>query len=185
MCLFINMAEVNIGGDPADRSYRYKRPRVTTKIEGRGNGIKTVIPNMVDIAKSLHVDPAYPTKFFGIELGAQSKFDKKTERAVVNGAHNQSDLEILLNKFIDIFVLCPGCCLPEITLKCKKDSIKIDCAACGFNGVLETKHRLETYMLKDKKDSKKNKKDKDKAADANPKERYVYMCFCVYVCIKS
>ncbi|KMS93413.1 hypothetical protein BVRB_031730, partial [Beta vulgaris subsp. vulgaris] len=62
------MAEINIGGDPNDRSYRYKRPRCTTKIEGRGNGIKTVIPNMLDVANALKMTPSYPTKFFGIEL---------------------------------------------------------------------------------------------------------------------
>lgn len=28
-------------------------PVLETKIEGRGNGIKTVIPNMADIAKAL------------------------------------------------------------------------------------------------------------------------------------
>ena len=156
------MAEVNIGGDSSDRSYRYKRPKLQTKIEGRGNGIKTVIPNMVDVAKALHVDPAYSTKFFGIELGAQSKFDPKTDRAVVNGAHNTGDLETLLNKFIELFILCPSpqCRLPEITMKVRKDGIKSDCAACGYNGVLAEKHRLTTYILKNRKD-KKSKKDKD------------------------
>jgi translation initiation factor 5 len=37
-----------------------------TKIEGRGNGIKTVIPNMSDIAKALARPPAYPTKCISI-----------------------------------------------------------------------------------------------------------------------
>ena len=83
------MAMMNIGGDQNDSSYRYKMPSLTTKIEGRGNGIKTVITNMVDISKALHCDPAYPTKFFGIELGAQSKFNEETDRAIVNGAHQQ------------------------------------------------------------------------------------------------
>eukprot|EP00475_Leptophrys_vorax_P028945 TRINITY_DN421_c0_g1_i1.p1 TRINITY_DN421_c0_g1~~TRINITY_DN421_c0_g1_i1.p1 ORF type:complete len:414 (-),score=147.24 TRINITY_DN421_c0_g1_i1:62-1303(-) len=138
---------VNIGGSNDDASYRYKMPRLVTKIEGRGNGIKTVIVNMSDIAKALHIDPAYPTKFFGVELGAQSKYDKANDKSVVNGAHNQKDLANLLNKFIEIFILCPNCHLPEITMSVKK-VIKVDCAACGHNDVLRTDHKLSTYILK-------------------------------------
>lgn len=151
-------------------------PKLTTKIEGRGNGIKTVIPNMVDISKALHMPPSYPTKFFGVELGAQSKFDKSTERAVVNGAFQSADLAVLLNKFIELFVLCPNCRLPETTLKVKKGAVKADCAACGFNGVLEASksHRLTTYILKNppkgsKKSSTKTKKDKSEATATEKK----------------
>ena len=32
-------------------------PRLVAKVEGKGNGVKTVIPNMVDIAKSLGRPP--------------------------------------------------------------------------------------------------------------------------------
>jgi len=156
---------LNIGGDANDASYRYKMPKLVTKVEGRGNGIKTVIVNMVDIAKALHCEPGYPTKFFGIELGAQSKFNPSTERAIVNGCFEQRDMAKMLNKFIDIFILCPTCHLPEIKMKVKRTNIKIDCAACGHNGVLQTKHKLLTFILKDHAEvgkGKKDKKDKDK-----------------------
>jgi len=164
---------LNIGGDSSDASYRYKMPKLVTKVEGRGNGIKTVIVNMVDIAKALHVEPAYPTKYFGIELGAQSKFNATTERAIVNGCHNQPDVAKMLEKFIDTFVLCPTCRLPEIKMNVKKSSIKIDCAACGHNGALNTKHKLLTYILKDHADAPgKGKKDKkDKKGKKEKKEK--------------
>jgi translation initiation factor 5 len=163
------MSLLNIGGDKNDASYRYKMPKLVRKIEGRGNGIKTVVMNMVDIAKALHMPAGYPTKFFGIELGAQSQFNATTERAIVNGAHDAHALQEILEKFIDIFVLCPTCHLPEIKQKVKKTSIKIDCAACGHNGVLKTSHKLVTYILnhppnKDKK-GKKDKKDKQSKAE--------------------
>ena len=45
-----------------DPAYRYKMPRVMTKIEGRGNGIKTVVTNMSQIATALRRDPSLPTK---------------------------------------------------------------------------------------------------------------------------
>lgn len=168
------MSMINIGGDAADASYRYKMPRLINKIEGRGNGIKTVIPNCVDIAKALHCHPAYVTKFFGIELGAQSKYTAATERSVVNGAHTAPDLQKLLEKYIDVFILCPTCRLPEIKWEVKKGNIKIDCAACGHNGVINSGHKLVSYVTKNhkdlhskggedgKKDKKKDKKDKKK-----------------------
>jgi translation initiation factor 2 beta subunit (eIF-2beta)/eIF-5 len=147
------MATLNIGGDPNDKSYRYKMPALVTKIEGRGNGIKTVLVNIVDVAKALKCDPAckfffemmddddddddddeddddeqigserlhYPsfvsfdvmvldaTKFFGIELGAQTAWKEDKERAIVNGAHKQGDMQTILGRFIAKFILCPKC----------------------------------------------------------------------------
>lgn len=154
---------LNIGRDNSDKSYRYKMPPLKTKVEGRGNGIKTVIVNMVDIAKSLHVPPAYPTKFFGLELGAQSKFNKKTERAIVNGCHNASDLQKMLTRYIELFVLCPTCKLPEIKTNIKSSGIKIDCAACGHNSILKTAHRLGQYMMKNpEKGAKASKEERSK-----------------------
>lgn len=148
---------LNIGGDKNDSSYRYKMPKLVTKVEGRGNGIKTVIVNMVDVSKALHIDPAYTTKFFGYELGAQSKFSTKTERAVVNGKFEASDMQKRLEGFIEQFILCPKCGLPEITMKVRKE-VKIDCAACGCNGLLATKHKLVGYIVKQHKELKAKKK---------------------------
>ncbi|KAK4359033.1 hypothetical protein RND71_021262 [Anisodus tanguticus] len=73
------MALQNIGaGNKDDAFYRYKMPRMITKIEGRENVVKTNVVNMVDIAKALSRPASYTTKYFGCELGAQSKFDEKT-----------------------------------------------------------------------------------------------------------
>ena len=166
----------NIGRDNSDASFRYKMPILTTKIEGRGNGIKTVIPNMNDIAKALHIHPAYPTKFFGIELGAQSKYSVDTERCVVNGSHMAPDLAKILDRFIQQFILCPKCKLPELKMSIKSSSIKIDCAACGDQSQIKSSHRLVQYMLKNppksfsedsssKGDKDKKKKKKSKGSD--------------------
>eukprot|EP00954_Amorphochlora_amoebiformis_P028385 1391572-Amorphochlora_amoeboformis.AAC.1 len=180
---------INIGGDETDVSYRYKMPKLKAKIEGRGNGIRTIVPNMVDVAKALNVPPECkstaepslpsgplitcvliidPTKFFGVELGAQSKYDSKSERASVNGAHGAPDLQKILTKFIQMFILCPRCELPEIKWNVTKTALKIDCAACGYNGQINNQHRLLTYILKTK--SGKGKK-KDKSSKKDRRER--------------
>lgn len=50
---------------------RYKMPRVIGKVEGKGNGIKTVIFNVTDLSMALKRDAGEVCKFFGTELGAQ------------------------------------------------------------------------------------------------------------------
>jgi translation initiation factor 5 len=154
-----------------DSSYRYTMPSLVTKIEGRGNGIKTVIVNMTDVAKALHVNPAYTTKFFGIELGAQSKYNDAKERSVVNGAHQASDLQEHLQKFVELYVLCTRCHYPEIKWDVRKSAIKVDCAACGYNGVNSSNHKIISYILKQVNGVGKGKsKSKSKGKDSSDKQ---------------
>ena len=86
------------------------------QVEGRGNGIKTAIPNISQVAMALHRDPGEITKFFGTELGAQTTWTPETERSIVNGSHTTQDLQTNLFKYIEKFVLCPGCRLPETSM---------------------------------------------------------------------
>jgi translation initiation factor 5 len=69
----------------------------------------------VNLNKQIHV--LDPTKFFGCELGAQTQFDFKNDRFIVNGAHEAGKLQQMLDVFIKKFVLCPGCENPETVLQ--------------------------------------------------------------------
>lgn len=53
-------------------------PRVIGKVEGRGNGIKTVIFNVMDLSLALKRNPGEVCKFFGTELGAQVRNKAKS-----------------------------------------------------------------------------------------------------------
>jgi len=145
---------LNVNRNVSDAFYRYKMPRLVAKVEGKGNGIKTVIVNMTDVAKSLGRPPTYPTKFFGCELGAQTQFDLKNDRFIVNGAHEAGKLQQMLDIFIRKFVLCPGCDNPETVLQVhtKKQTISQSCKACGYNGPLDMRHKLTTFILKNPPD---------------------------------
>jgi len=140
-------------------------PVLLTKVEGKGNGIKTVVPNMSDVARALSRPPTYPTKFFGSELGAQTSVDEKNDRYIVNGAHDPERLRELLDAFIDKFVLCGSCKNPETDLIITKNEMIVrDCKACGERTGVDMRHRLSTYIIKNP--PKKNKTRKGGHAEA-------------------
>lgn len=103
--------------------------------------------NNFNIMNSFILDP---TKYFGCELGAQTQFDFKNDRFIVNGSHDAAKLQDLLDGFIRKFVLCPECDNPETDLlvSTKKGTISQGCKACGFHGPLEFNHKLNTFILK-------------------------------------
>lgn len=157
---------INIRRDVQDSFYRYKMPKLQSKIEGKGNGIKTVVPNMSDIAKALARPPLYTTKYFGFELGAQVIVNNDTDRYIVNGAHDAQKLQETLDGFIEKFVLCKACKNPETELVITKSGdINRDCKACGKNTPIDLRHKLANVILKNppekKKKSKKSKKESD------------------------
>lgn len=142
------MTTINVNRNVIDPFYRYKMPRLQAKVEGKGNGIKTVIANMTDIAKALGRPPTYPTKFFGCELGAQTHFDLKNERYIVNGEHDANKLQDLLDNFIKKFVLCSNCENPETGFTVKRGTIHSKCKACGHSFTIDPKHKLSTFIVK-------------------------------------
>lgn len=168
---------INISGTTPidDPEYRYKMPAVFGKIEGSGNGIKTAIPNISDVALSLHRQPGEVNKFFGTELGAQTRYSAETDRAIVNGAHTDGTLQELIHRYIEKFVLCPNCNLPETEYKIKSDVIYHKCAACGAKETVDMSHKLCNYILaenkKSKKDGKSSKKDKEKDKEEKKKSK--------------
>ncbi|CAH8501173.1 unnamed protein product, partial [Heterobilharzia americana] len=170
---------ININREVEDTFYRYKMPKLAAKVEGKGNGIKTVIVNVSDIAKALYRKPIYLTKFFGCELGAQIHVDEKNERYIVNGAHQAEKLQELLDGFIKKFVLCQSCGNPETTMHVNKrgGTVATTCKACGSQGQLDVTHRLTQYIVKNppetevppakskQKKSKKTKGENERASD--------------------
>ena len=90
------------------------------------------------------------TKYFGCELGAQTQFDIKAERYIVNGCHDAGKMQDMLDGFIKKFVLCEKCENPETSFKIleKKGTIKSTCAACGHSFMIDMRHKLTTYIIK-------------------------------------
>ncbi|CAO3614817.1 unnamed protein product [Cunninghamella echinulata] len=142
-------------------------PRLMSKVEGRGNGIKTVIPNMPEIARALSRPPSYPTKYFGCELGTQVKCDDSKERYIVNGDHDAQRLQEILDGFISKYVLCSSCKNPETDIIIKNDTILMDCKACGARNTGDMQHKLSAFIIRNPPAvASKNQRKQRKAATA-------------------
>jgi len=159
----------NVNRNVTDAFYRYKMPKLMAKVEGKGNGIKTVIVNMIDVAKAIGCPPTYPCKFFGCELGAQTQFDFKNDRYIVNGSHDANKLQELLDVFIRKFILCQECENPETVMfpNEKKGSIKQTCRACGHQIQVDMRHKLTTFILKNPPDVKPDQQGNSKTQKKN------------------
>jgi translation initiation factor 5 len=149
------MATINVRRDVTDPFYRYKMERLQSKIEGKGNGIKTVIVNLTGVAGSLARPPAYVIKYFGFELGAQTNTNPADDRWIINGAHDANKLQDYLDGFIAKFVLCKKCKNPETVMEIK-DDIKLDCKACGQRSDVDPRLKLSSFIMKNQ--PKKGKK---------------------------
>jgi len=167
------MATINIRRDVTDPFYRYKMERLQSKIEGKGNGIKSVIVNLSSIAQSLSRDPAYVVKFFGFELGAQVTASPRDDRYIINGAHDAAKLQDYLDVFINKFVLCKQCKNPETDLIVQKDgTILRDCKACGQRTDVDIRHKLSGFIVKNPpmRAGKTRKGKKEKTVESNGKK---------------
>lgn len=175
------MATVNVRRDVTDPFYRYKMEKLQSKIEGKGNGIKTVVVNLNTVAQALARPPEYVIKYFGFELGAQANAKPTDDRWIINGAHDAPKLQDYLDGFIDKFVLCKKCKNPETEVILKENRIVLDCKACGQRSDVDPRLKLSTFIMRktpakggkrDKKTRRDKKKEKDEASpgDSNGSE---------------
>lgn len=160
---------INICRDNNDPFYRYKMPPLQAKVEGRGNGIKTAVLNVADVARALNRPSPYIVKYFGFELGAQTSISVDKDRYLVNGSHEPAKLQDVLDGFINKFVLCGSCKNPETEIVItKNDDLVRDCKACGKRTPMDLRHKLSSFILKNPPESmESNKKRKAATASAN------------------
>ncbi len=95
---------LNIPSTVQDPKYRYRMAKMQLKIQSKGNGIKTNIVNLSDVAKDLRTDPQYILKFFGFEKASQTTFKeaggKNNTNYIINGEFSDAEMLKVLDKFI-------------------------------------------------------------------------------------
>ena len=149
---------INIPRTVQDDHYRYHMPTMKVKLEGKGNGKKTLLENIEAVSKSLERPATYVAKFICMELATKVEIDEKKSKYTLNGHHAMSSLEKALDAFIDRFVLCMSCRYPETLIEHKGESLYRRCMACGEERPIDMKHKFATFIQKQGKTKSTNEK---------------------------
>ena len=132
---------MNINGKN-DSSYRYKMEPLKSSICGKGNGMFTIINNLETVSKYINHPPSLILKYMGVNFGSIVNDVKQT----ITGSHTTEELQKCLQQYIDKFVICPSCGIPEtipkITKLNKKNILlELQCSSCSSsNNIMHCKH---------------------------------------------
>lgn len=142
------IGKVNIPRQIQDSNYRYQMPLLQQRTEGKGINIHTTLLNLKEVAKSLLTSHEYILKFFGYELALQT--NEKNSDIWINGEIDKKTVLEVLDKFIDKFILCSRCKLPEMFIRpnSEKNFLEGVCYSCGATTEIDRGHKLSGYILK-------------------------------------
>lgn len=118
-----NLKHVSINPDQQlDTHYRYKMPQLHIEYMKKF----TILKNIGDVAKALHVEVNMITKYLTSKLKTRY-IDKKSG---YSGIHSIVKISNIIQEFIEKYVICDECSLPEL------DKLNT-CHACGACKVIK------------------------------------------------
>jgi translation initiation factor 5 len=118
MSTTVNIAAQSANNGIVDSFYRYKREKVSVQNINKNGGM-TEIVNWNIICKQIKVDGKIVQKYLAKELGCPVDDAGKIRKKLT-----AEEIEVPLQKFIEKYVLCPKCKLPEL-------NEKNICQSCG------------------------------------------------------
>lgn len=68
-------------------------------------------------------------------------------------------MQQILDKFIEKYVMCAKCTYPEINILVRKGKLYSDCMACGHRQLLDMRHRISNFILKNPPEVIRKKKE--------------------------
>ena len=139
-----------------DIHYRYQMPKVNVKYGGNGNGKYTVLNNMDEIGIAINSPSEIICKFISFSCG--SSYNEKEKS--ITGHH--TNIQNIIFDYINNFVVCPTCNIPELNyyldkVSAKKSNLICKCSACGTINNLKHSNTVNDkcvdtiikYLLKD------------------------------------
>ena len=96
----------------------------------RQEGNVTVYENFRTTLDRLDRDGDHVLKFLQNELGTSAHIDE-SGRARLTGSFGADRIADAVDEYVDRFVLCPECGLPDTQLEREQDALLLRCEACG------------------------------------------------------
>jgi len=129
---------LNVNGSDDD-FYRYKMNRVNISNKGNGNGQFTIINNLEEISKTINTPCEILYKYIANDLGSSFNEKKKS----LTGTHTQETIQNSIFKYINDFVICTKCGIPEINYTLKdKNNVESKCSACGSYNIIKNNNKI-------------------------------------------
>lgn len=139
-----------------DPHARYKMPKLNSRIKEKGKFAETFVSNLAEVAQALKVDLRALLKFVESSLGSQfmlgrgtSEDQKDTSSYYIKGRFSYETLYQALRGFIDQYVLCTKCGLPELEYKSEikeKKAIR-SCKSCGYSIRIDPRDRIYKLLI--------------------------------------
>ena len=167
------MSSISINSEHRnDPHCRYKMQAVSIKSVDQGQYAKTTIFNLKNISESLYQPEEIIFKFIGYDLGTSGDFKKMT----LKGYYHPHEIQGSIDKYIQTFVLCSKCAIPEVDPelagKKKRTTCTMHCAACGHintllgtNSTIDKPHKLINKDIQGGNEWRKHKMDLKKETD--------------------
>jgi translation initiation factor 5 len=139
--------QINIRGKDSinDPNYRYKMTPLNIITEGAFKAIT----NIPQVAHDLERAPYMLVEFIKHKLGTNLSY--KNDKLKYSNKLSNDLVQNALYEFIELFVLCETCNLPETNLVVKKDKniIEFTCRACSANNSLQVdKLKVDKHVQK-------------------------------------
>ncbi|GAA0643784.1 translation initiation factor IF-2 subunit beta [Salarchaeum japonicum] len=112
--------------DVAGSESRFDVPEPTVRKEGN----VTVYENFQATIDRLGRDEEHVLKFIQDELATSAQIDE-SGRARFTGEFGGDRVEAVLDDYVDTYVLCPECGLPDTNLETENGTERLHCEACG------------------------------------------------------
>jgi len=108
--------------------FEHKRFEVP-KVRSFTIGMRTTIQNFGEICNTLNREQNHLLKFLTREMATKANLEGG--RAIFQGKFHGDTINSLIKKYVDDFVVCPVCKLPDTKIIKEKRFAFLVCEACG------------------------------------------------------